>query len=91
MLETLSLQPGPKGPSELRPIDLAPLAASHALRWLRVGRQGPMRNMRHVAQLPDISQVHGYRSFFEPDYLDAPWADPIEDSDHVRRLFGDIL
>ncbi len=88
-LETLSLQPGRDGPSGLRSIDLRTLSGLSGLRWLRVGRQGIMRNMADVDALPRIAQVHGYRSFFDSAFLDAPWADPIGDSRHVRRLLAE--
>lgn len=85
-LEVLSLQPPGDGPNSLREIDLRSLARHTNLHWLRVGRQGMMSHLEVLAGLEHLQQVHGYRSFFPPDYLDAAWADPLPDSKRVNEL-----
>lgn len=85
-LKTLSLQPPGDGPSSLREIDLRPLVALRDLQWLRVGRQGRLVHLEAVAEHKQLQQVHGYKSFFPSEYLDAVWADPMPDSKSVKHL-----
>lgn len=85
-LKSLSLQPPGDGPNSLREIDLRPLARHTNLQWLRIGRQGKMSHLEVLAGLEQLQQVHGYRSFFPPEYLDAAWADPLPDSKRVNEL-----
>jgi hypothetical protein len=85
----LSLLPSLDGDvRELREVDLRPLVGMDRLARIRVGRQGPMRNMDVVARLPHLKEVFGYRSFFPPEYRDAPWANILDDPSAIRRLIA---
>lgn len=76
----LNLQPPGDGPSSLGGVDLCSLVGDKHLRWLRFGRQGEITLLEALAGLDHLRRVSGYRLFFDSQYLDAAWVDPLPDS-----------